>query len=253
MSALNRRLFLQTSLATAGAVFAGRSLFEGGLQAAPPSPLVWKHARATITGEERTSQPDIWCLEVFYKPVRMLNLDLPDPKTGQKTKQLVWYLCYRAVQRVETAPSPDEPKPADPPLLVPEIVLKTDTGKTYLDNVIPLAQAAINKRERFDYKNSVQIVGPIPPKVGPGVKDPASAFGCAMWRNIDPLTDKFTLFFNGFSNGYQIGKTPEGADIVLRKTLVVDFDRPSDELEQSEDEIRPSSDPRWEYLPTRDA
>lgn len=253
MSELNRRHFLQTSLATTGALLAGSSFGGSFLWGAPPSPLVWKHARAAITGEERTSQPDIWCLEVFYKPVRLLYLDLPDPKTGQTSKQLIWYLCYRAVHRVEAEPTPDEPKPAEPPLLVPEIVLKTDTGKTYMDNVIPTAQAAMNKRERFVYKNSVQIVGPLPPKVGPGVKDPPSAFGCAMWRGVDPLTDKFTLFFHGFSNGYQLGKDPNGADVVLRKTLVINFDRPSDELEQTEEEILPSSDPEWKYLPERDA
>lgn len=256
MSFYSRRQFLQTSVIGTGLV--GSGLLGSGLVfGKPPIPGVETRVPNTTTGVERTSQPALWVLEVYFKPVRMIVTDVPDPKTGKTSRQLLWYLCYRVVNRLDHEVAADAPLPKDPPLFVPEILLVTDTGKSYYDNVIPLAQAAVNKRERFPYENSAQIMKPIPRPCGPSVQDPPSLYGVATWRNVDPKTDRFTLYMSGFSNGYQMGKTQEGQDIVLRKTLVVHFDRPSDEFEQSEEEIMPSDDrekePKWAYLPTRDS
>src|SRR5579872_2393185 len=94
MQNLNRRQFLNRSLLTAGTLWAlPRTGFSG------IAPGVETIVAPVITGEERNTQPDIWALEVNFKPVRMIQADVTDPKTGKTGKSLVWYLAYRAVVR----------------------------------------------------------------------------------------------------------------------------------------------------------
>ena len=94
MQHLNRRQFLDRSLLAAGALIAlprtGFSAIAPGVEITVP-PL--------ITGEERNAQPDVWALEINFKPVRMILVDLADPQTGKISRELVWYLAYRAVVR----------------------------------------------------------------------------------------------------------------------------------------------------------
>src|SRR6266480_792088 len=94
MQHLNRRQFLENSLIAAGAWAAlpriGSAAILPGIETVV-APL--------ITGEERNAQPDIWALEVNFKPIRMILVELPDAKTGKTSKELVWYLAYRAVVR----------------------------------------------------------------------------------------------------------------------------------------------------------
>ena len=139
---------------------------------------------------------------------------------------------------------------ADGATFVPELTLVTgDNGKqkTYIDRVMPIAQAAINRRERLKYKNSVEIVGPLPPTAALNSKSAKSLDGVAMWRGIDSHTDFFRVYMGGFSNGYRISDDPEGKKVVLRKTLVQQFWRPSDNFEQVEEEIRMVEQPKWIY------
>ena len=86
------------------------------------------------SGEERNQQTDLWVLEVRFKPLRLIRLNLTDPKTGKKSRQLVWYLLYRAVNR--PLPSKGDPNGVDPqnqfdavrgkPLFAPEFTLVTN-------------------------------------------------------------------------------------------------------------------------------
>jgi hypothetical protein len=217
------------------------------------------------TGEELTSQSDFWALEVTFKPMRMIWVDVTDPKTGRRKRELFWYLCYKAVNRPQTqqrdesdtTPLNDEDPPPSPPLFVPEFILMTEekTGnKIYRDVVVPEAHAAILKREKRTardprFKNSVEVVGPIPAPASPGSEEEEAIFGVAMWRGIDLRTDNFTVFMNGFSNGYKVANGPNGEQLVLRRTIVQDFWRPGDEPKPDEREIRREGDPRWVYRP----
>lgn len=224
------------------------------------------HLAPYIIGEELSSQSDFWELDLFFKPLRMIYVDLPGNSGSEgKKKQLVWYLCYRAVNRpverpkVEagTIPLADQDPVERPPLFIPEFQLVTDDNnqqKSYIDRVIPRAQADINRRERrensrFIYKNSVEIIGNLPPTVpyDAKVKEENCLFGVATWRAVDPTTDKFKIYMTGFSSGYKEEKTPDGKTIVRRKTVVQEFWRPSDEFEQDETEIRPVGPPAWIY------
>ncbi len=250
MSQLPRREFLQQTLVASSALLLPSVSFGA------PAPGVERRAAALATAEERLRQPDIWVMDVVLRPVRQIKINLPNPKTGVTSERFVWYLCYRAVNRyIAVKSSPNELPPSDKELaartqiFIPEFLLLTDDNgkqKPYIDTVIPAAQPTINKRERGEYKNSVEIVGPLPPAAPEGDKG-TEILGVAMWLGVDPEADRFRIFMTGFSNGYEVKKGPNGEEIVLRKTLVQEYWRPGDELQQDEREIRPQGEPQWIY------
>lgn len=247
MPPVNRRTFLESSLLSAGAVLIGAQ----AASSAPPAPGVETTASTILTGEERNVQPDLWVLEINFKPLRMISVEMPDLATGKLTRKLIWYLAYRAYNRGDNPKSNAIlPEAKDRPILVPEFTLATDDNgkqRIYFDRVMPIAQAAVVRRERHDYLNSVEIVGHIPPASKPRAKGAKSMDGVATWRGIDPQTDYFTVFMGGFSNGYRVIEGPNGEDVLQRKTLMQKFWRPSDALDQNEDEIRLVGEPEWIY------
>ena len=94
---------LLASLATVvlAAVAAAQQPTEARVAPATSKPLRGFTIRvpSQASGEERNQQTDLWVLEVRFKPLRLVTINLTDPKTGKKSKQLVWYLLYRAVNR----------------------------------------------------------------------------------------------------------------------------------------------------------
>lgn len=210
------------------------------------------------TGEELIQQRDLWVLEVNFKPLRMVTVELTDPATGQKRLERVMYLVYRAVNRPlaargvdkERQPANEFDPPVSPPMFVPEFTLVAeDDGqqRIYHDIVIPEAQAAINRRERRNYKNSVEVVGPIPDFAQPGEPAENAIYGVAMFRGVDPAVDRFTLYLTGFSNGFRRVEGPDGKPIIQTKTLVQKYWRPGDQFDTREREIRLDGDSRWIY------
>ena len=175
-------------------------------------------AKAIADGEERTSQPDLWVMEVNFKSLRMIYVNLTDPRTGEKKRELVWYLVYKAVNRslqsqeavADIKPMNDFDLPPGKSLLIPQITLITDDNgeqKIYEDQILPEAQAVIIRREKLILKNSVQITGDLPP-ASLDDDDSNAVYGIAMWRGIDPKTDFFKVILSGFSNGYKYVKGP---------------------------------------------
>jgi hypothetical protein len=257
-SSWSRREFLQAGL-VAGAGLSAWNGAEG--QERKLAPGVETKLDPVVTGEERIAQPDLWVLEVNFKPLRMIAVDMPDGDTGKTVRKLIWYLCYRAVNRPiairaidATTPVYDIPgnPPPKPPIFVPEFTLVTTDNnqqERFTDRVMPVAQAAIIKRERQKYLNSVEVVGPIPDPTPVGKKPEKSIYGVATWRGVNPESDRFRIFMTGFSNGYQVipGKDANDPEIVQRKTIVQEYWRPGDEFEQKEFEIRSEGPPKWIY------
>lgn len=249
MSAMNRRRFLQAAaLATGGVAF-------GGVLRAATVPGVEIQALPYVTADERQSHPDLWVMEVNFKPLRLIRVELPDPKTGESRAQWVWYMVYRAINRPIERRKADETDVPDTTidrpehLFVPEFLLITDDNnvqKRYYDRVMPVAQAAIEKRERHRYKNSVEIVGPVPEVVPFDESADNALYGVATWRGIDKTADRFKIFMTGFSNAYQI-KDVDGQEVILRKTLVQEFTRFGDEFDLDETEFRAVGNPQWIY------
>jgi hypothetical protein len=74
-------------------------------------------------------------------------------------------------------------------------------------------------------------------------------YGVFMFRGVDPRADAYTLFLTGFSSAYQRGKDADGKETILRRTIAVEYERPGDEINSMETEVRIKGDPRWIYRP----
>ena len=168
-------LFALFALATVPqAAFAqNKVVLQEGFEAIAPS---------FATGEERQAQPDLWIFEVRVKQLRMLEIQITDPKTGTKKPELIYYLVYNAINRkiesrvdeTNTIPVNDYDRDQVPDLFVPEIILTTQdappTGvdaanwknPSYIDTVIPEALAAIQRREGRRLLHAVELVQKVP-------------------------------------------------------------------------------------------
>ncbi|QDV16187.1 hypothetical protein Pan153_08080 [Gimesia panareensis] len=217
-------------------------------------------ADLTATGEERAAQKSLWVLDATFKPMRMIRMDLTNPKTGKKEKTLVWYLVYKCVLRPlerpgttsDLTPQNAEVPPLGPSLFVPEVTLITnDNGQQtiYPNQIMPEAEAIINQRERREFKNAVDIIGELPPETPADAKSENAIYGVCVWTGVDPNTDYFTILFSGLSNGYKKVEGPDGKELTLRKVLVQQYWRPGDQFGQQEQEFRPKGNPYWVYLP----
>lgn len=218
---------------------------------------------------------DIWALDFTFKPMRMIEVDVPAPG-GKLRKKLVWYLVYRVknpgvVWHTEpTVYADPEAKVAKkdagefeyevtgrdvltegkvtiveearekPIRFVPNFVLfsrDADIGKQYLDRPLPAAQRPIQMREDVAraLKNSAEMTMEIP--ASPEGQD-RSVWGVATWEDVDPRTDFLSVYIQGLTNAYQ-RKWVEGKGWwYAQKTLRLDFTRPGDEYNEHEDEIR---------------
>jgi len=241
---------------------------SGGFDATLPS---------IATGAEIRSQADLWVMEVDFKPMRLAKLPVTDPETGETSTELVWYLVWRAtnrplqspVQDLSSTPQNELDAPPGPRPFVPEFVLigEDGTARQYRDTILPGVLPDIEKRElRGAFKNvklntTVTAADDLPPRtpadapVGEG-----SVYGVATWVGVDPTTDRFTVLLNGFSNGYEIENGQDGLPVVNRRTGILKFWRPGDEIDENETEFRlgvnereetePAAGlPHWEYLP----
>jgi hypothetical protein len=187
----------------------------------PWSPNIAKQLRYTH---------DIWALEFTFKPVRFIEVDLPNDE-GKFDRKQIWYLIYR-VRNVS-----DEPV-----TFVPRLLLHSwDTDKYYPDRLIPLAQDAIRRREdpRRVFLNSVEMSDA---EIPPSTEDEAlDVWGVATWEDVDPRTDRFAVYVQGLTNAYRWSDDEErasGKRRYYRKTLQLNFYRPSDDRYEHEREIR---------------
>ncbi|MDR3234454.1 MAG: hypothetical protein LBT46_12470 [Planctomycetaceae bacterium] len=261
---------------------------------------------------------DIWCLQFSCKPVRIVEVELPN-KEGKLDKKAVWYLVYKvenlgasdvskdgkikklnsrlgsAVSEGDqfTLPVPDDknlkkeerntplevrnlagkfvPAPgSDKPILFqPQFVLTIhklitetkvsndfETGKTehqtetasisYKDRVIPLALPLIIRREGMKAIPETTVSFP--------AKEIAAGqgyWGVAMWTDIDPRVNEFSVYVSGLTNAYQqfdntADNKEEAADkgvagrgrILKRKVLKTDWQRIGDKYLLSDSQIR---------------
>ena len=211
---------------------------------------------------------DIWCLEFSFKPLRMIEVDVPlrappEGRSGGTQRKLVWYLVYR----VQNTGDVLKPVQADdgvytaqlvkdgPIRFLPQFVLESQdrlasgepTAIAYLDRVIPAAVAAIAERELPGQKlhNSVEMAAQQIPVSGERIDK--GLWGVATWTDIDPRIDFFSIFVGGLTNAYRWADTPGAyrpgdfpgkGRAFARNTLQLNFWRPGDELLQGERELR---------------
>ncbi len=202
---------------------------------------------------------DIWCLEFAFKPLRMIEVDLPQP-SGKVQRKIIWYLVY-GVRNVgtELKPTPTgdvaglksfkiEVSPGSDRRFFGHFVLQShDYDKAYLDRIIPIANEAIARREKPGVKlhNSIEI-SRIPIPISDERND-RSVWGVVTWEDVDPHIDFFSIYVRGLTNAFQFEDTPGGfkagdspgtGRIFRSKTLQLNFWRPGDALYTHEEEFR---------------
>ena len=256
-----RLAVLGVAFSTAPYSFAQETKLKGGFE---------QTALPVAAGGEISRQPDLWVMEVSYKQMRFKQLEVTDPKTGEKKKELIWYLCWRALNRPlpkreandETLPV-NVPEPLPGPLkFIPQFELTTYNDRkteipaqTLLDDIVPEAMAAIQEAEtprptEPRYRDSLKVIGDVPPVVASDAPEQPWIYGVAVWRKIDPRTRFFKIACKGFSNGYEKRPGPGGESITWRKTLIQKFLRPGDEFDPTEREFVFDGLPVWEHLPS---
>jgi hypothetical protein len=205
---------------------------------------------------------DVWSLEFSFKPLRMIEVDIPLPSGGSQRK-LVWYLVYN-VRNTGQVLQPVEEKggiytaklgKGGPVRFIPQFVLESQDrqangdriSKSYLDRVLPAAVTAISQRETPGKRllNTVEMAKHSIP-VSDGRID-KSVWGVATWTDVDPRIDFLSVYVGGLTNAYKWedlpgefkpGDAPGKGREFARKTLQLNFWRPGDELDQSERELR---------------
>lgn len=203
---------------------------------------------------------DIWCLEFSYKPLRLIWVDVPQAN-GRLEKKLLWYLVYSVRNTGEgLAPAEGEvneekakPTAIDAVQFVPQFVLQghdQENGRrqyrAYLDKYMPSAMEAIRRREvrgRKLLSTPEMAENPIPP-----AQDGDDAvWGVAIWEDVDPDLDFFSVYVQGLTNayrwedpdgGFQAGDPPGTGRKLVSKTLQLNFYRPGDRFLQHETEVR---------------
>ncbi len=205
---------------------------------------------------------DVWCLELAFKPLRMLAVDIPQP-SGKMQRKLVWYMVYR-VRNTGVGLAPDQQedgtyqtteKATDSIRFIPQFVLTSQdrdrqgkrVRKAYLDRVLPAALQAIGRRELPKGKllDSVQISEELlKAETGRAV---GGLWGVAIWEDIDSEIDFFSVYVSGLTNAYDWHDSAEGFEIgdptgkgrkFVRKQLQLNFWRPGDAYDEDEREIR---------------
>lgn len=201
----------------------------------------------------------IWELEFAFKPLRMIEVDIPQP-TGKMQRKLIWYMVYRVSNRgLALTPTASEDsfghktyqvEKANYPTrrFFPHFVLESrEYQKSYLDRIIPAAQKAIQQREDPGAKlhNSVEMTRLQIPLSDERIE--RGVWGVVTWEDVDPRIDFFSVYIRGLTNAfefvdppgaYQAGQPPGSGRLFTYKTLQLNFWRPGDSVLEHEREIR---------------
>lgn len=197
----------------------------------------------------------IWGLEFSFKPLRMIEADLPQQGSVATRRTQVWYLLFR-VRNIgqHLRPVKDESgiyqishvdDVGEPLYFVPRFELFShEFKKCYADQILPGAAAAIQQREDPSRKlyNVAEIAAMPLPLSGDNVD--RGVWGVATWNGtnvVDPRIDFFSVFVHGLTNAYrwddEAGVTTPRRD-VRSKALQINFWRPGDEIDPVEREVR---------------
>jgi hypothetical protein len=205
-----------------------------------------------------TFRRQVWALEFGFKPMRMIQVDVPQGN-GTVVSQKVYYLVYYVKnngRHLNPEPQPDDrgnvtfgTQPVDHTIrFFPSFVLQAhDVDRAYLDDVIPAAIERIRRREdpNRTFYDSVGISSVTIP-VSTEYED-NSVWGVATWTGVDPRSDFFSVFVQGLTNAYrwqdppgafQVGDPPMTGRRFTHKTLQVNFWRAGDAIDTHETEIR---------------
>jgi hypothetical protein len=226
-------------------------------------PLTTTKAETLIEKAKLVQLPRLlWQLEFAYKPMRMIEVDLPQV-TGKMQRKRLWYLVYRVTNRGNYLAADPKPKDAgvsyepkivnelpegmQPIRFFPHFVLRApEQGKEYLDRDIPAAQKAIELRETrgggTKLYSSTEISAIDLPISTPD--EDRGVWGYVTWEDVDPRIDAFSVLVTGLTNAYKISDRPAaGTEIgatrkLSPRVLQLNFWRPSDAKGSEESAFR---------------
>jgi hypothetical protein len=208
--------------------------------------------------KKATFRHKIWNLEFAFKPLRMIEVDVPQP-SGKMQRKLIWYMVYR-VKNVgyDLSPVPVAELPTNKAMAIervnyptlrffPHFVLEShEFKKQYLDRLIPAAKAPIQAREKpgVPLLNCIEISEAKIPLSDE--RFDRSVWGYVTWEDIDPRIDYFSIFVRGLTNAFDFedppgaftpGSPPGTGRTFTFKTLQLNFWRPGDTEREHEKEI----------------
>ena len=186
-------------------------------------------------------KPGVWTLHFRYKPPRILTLD-GIGKDGKPEKKIIWYMWYQVYNM------PREDREPEPVIFLPEFELVTkDLSTSHLDEPQPHVLDQLNKIENPENHPSLTLLStisiskhPIPPSKPEAI--PRVVTGAAVWTDMAekaPKTNKFSVYVVGLSNGQATEELRTGEKLIKRKTLQINFIRPTDDNKPIVTDIRP--------------
>ncbi len=208
---------------------------------------------------------DVWQYEFAFLGLRQLTIETQNT-AGQTRDRNIWYMVYRirntgaaiSHERVEDPKfghvdyvQEQNPEQVDPVTLPNRFfgrfilegwVQNTSTGLytqvQYRDKVAPNIARLIQQVEDPDQEllNTVQMAAAELVKV-PANTDQGGVWGVAVWYDVDPRIDYVSVKVTGLSNAYRISTTPAGEMEFKHKTLQLNFWRPGDALDESDDVV----------------
>ncbi len=198
-----------------------------------------------------TYRREIYSFEFGFKPVRMIAVNLTNEQGEAQTK-IVWYLLYYVRYKGgDLKPNPVKDQfgndnfvepTADGALkarrFMPGFALNcTALGKRYQSQFIPQALPLIAEKERVGkpiYDSIAIQKVPVPLSTERETHD---VWGVATWTDVDPRTDFFSVEVRGLTNA-QRTENVNGELVSKQKTLVLNFSRPGDTINELADRIR---------------
>lgn len=183
----------------------------------------------------------LWVLDFKFKDPRLIKANVPG--RGQK---ICWYLWYQVINYTK-----------EPQTFIPTFELVThDRNTVHHDQILPAVQEAIRQIEDpaniLKIKNSVTIsYEPIP--VSRPEAAPKPVTGVAIWDDVDPDANRYSIFVQGLSNGWTLTDpiAPDPNPVVRRKTLQLNFRRLGDRFQMRSEEIRFVPPAQWLYRGSR--
>ena len=192
---------------------------------------------------------EIYSFEFSFKPLRQIYLDVPQAN-GRLARKLIWYMVYRVryvggdlrpnIEDVGGVPvyKKIEEIHYDSRRFFPALVLRDQVSdKEYLDRVLPTTIAKIRNREKITAPvyNTVDITR-IPIDYTRADAE-GGVWGVATWEDVDPQLDFISVEVYGLTNAFE--QDGEGPDSTYRrKVLQLNFFRPGDAVNMTEDTIR---------------
>jgi hypothetical protein len=219
------------------ALLAVFSLVSLGLAVNPNEREVKPEPNAQDQDDIEKPDSKVWVLDFKFKDPRLIKVNIPG-----KGQTMCWYMWYQVINNTP-----------EPRTFIPSFDLVTlDRNTVHHDKILPKAQEAIRQIEDptdyYKIKNSVTIYAePIPPSRKNAV--PRAVTGVAIWDDVDPDSNRYSIFVSGLSNGWAVTDPipPDTRPVVRRKTLQLNFKRLGDRYLMSSEAIRFVPPYQWIY------